>query len=1363
MSRSVEKLGSLVFSVLMVTSMFVGVVALGGTAAAQAGNVGNVGPISFVDATPNSVGTEDTVENQQLRFAVNTSEDGDADTAFVEFNESDIVVGSLSPNTALTNDSDGVIEESIQVVDGPDNDGNDDTLRFELGDAGPNATSFGVDTTVTYANNSGNLSVNVTYDDSSGERQNARFEPVAINDRTFDSTNGSEANVQEPAEDPLPRGSTDNTQSSPFAAGGSVEVANVSFGTPGKVRNVSADVSGGTQGDVDPEAVTALRVTLFDNNNTRLESERVPYQGGNTNATVDFGSNVSNVKTVVARVSLNENVDQIDDSDTIDALLTTQVNNSVFQYDTLTTQRSANRTGSLTGEVTDSSNNEIENATVTAVLQSGTYRQNVSTAPNGRYNFGPPSARTLPAASNSYEFRATKPGFTVDVGEESGIENNKTTTQDFLLDPLRVPVEIEVDPKRDSALVGQNNTFTVTVTDQNDERLEDVAVNATAEESDIEFLPTPDTSVDGDGDNSTAVTDQNGQAVFVVTSDTVVTSNIEFEAINDSGENPTTNATKSFVSSGEGSIQGSVINDATTDPVEDASVYAVLGDRYAANTKYDYNFTSEDDDTVFIRLVDNDTGQIIDNDEYDLRVARDTEDDVERLGEVTTNIRKVEQLNASNVTKGSGYAVIDATDNDRIAFNHTRLEPEEYYVQLSLDAGNASDQRVADGGSENFRNVTSRDPIATGSGDPEVYNATANLTLAATEERANATDNGSVRGANPVDSPGWINSYGENTGGTNEIGEYKLNRLPSDFQDGRAYVAIATKTGFDRDFADVYVNEDGELVGTENQSTVDFNLEPVPRRPDRVNITQVGTHPKTAPDPSLVNRFDEVNEEPGDSEFQATARDNQTYDIIRIDTADSEGNVGGEVIVELEEYDDARFANANDDNITGEFVTVIGGSVVDDVSSNEDQIIIDTSNDTTAFGASEGTAFLVYFPTPSTTETVRVNKTAQVRDDVTATDSSNATFVRTVIINETGSLSGIVTDNENQPLPSTTVYTEEFTVEGQQLTLEPNDSSALANADEPLDVLNATWVITGPTGRSIERKGYDLTEEAVDRRFSVETELNVNASNGLTEADGLPTVSLEPPAANLGLTLLTFSAPSASGQYTLPRVPADRSGTPVGATYETVRGVQISPANTDFDGAGDSIAEGVRPNRTQEASVVIPFAEPLGVDVSIVENETPQTAEQGEQIDVEVELQNNNVVTPVDRALSVELRGGTTARNGTGSVTLGPGETKDVTVSINVSDNRETGDQLLAVLTQVAGEIDQQAITIEEQTSSDLESQFDGANGGEVNGEIDFNEVVAVINAYNDDSDDRITEFGTVTDVIQAYNGDGQWPSSGSN
>jgi len=168
----------------------------------------------------------------------------------------------------------------------------------------------------------------------------------------------------------------------------------------------------------------------------------------------------------------------------------------------------------------------------------------------------------------------------------------------------------------------------------------------------------------------------------------------------------------------------------------------------------------------------------------------------------------------------------------------------------------------------------------------------------------------------------------------------------------------------------------------------------------------------------------------------------------------------------------------------------------------------------------------------------------------------------------------------------------------------------------------------------------------------------------------------------------------------------------------------------------------------------------VGVDVSIVD--APQTAERGEQIDVTVELQNNNVVTPVDRTLSIELRDGSTAQISSQSVTLAPGETRNVTLSAQVPSDRETGDQLLAALTVQAGEIDQQTITIEEETSSGVESQFDGANGGEVDSEVDFNEVVAVINAYNDDSDDRVTEFGTVRDVIQAYNGDGEWPSSGS-
>ena len=251
-------------------------------------------------------------------------------------------------------------------------------------------------------------------------------------------------------------------------------------------------------------------------------------------------------------------------------------------------------------------------------------------------------------------------------------------------------------------------------------------------------------------------------------------------------------------------------------------------------------------------------------------------------------------------------------------------------------------------------------------------------------------------------------------------------------------------------------------------------------------------------------------------------------------------------------------------------------------------------------------------------------------------------------------------------------------------------------------------------------------------------------------------MSLQAPAKRNGLTLLTFSSSTASGQYTLPRVPADRTGTPTGATYETVRAAQISDRGEAPDGSGDSIAEGVQPNRTQEANVVIPFAEPLGVDLTIVN--APAAVEQGETFDTVVELENRNVVTPVGRDLTVELRENDTVRVGSTSVTVPEGETRNVTVSSAVPADRTTGEQTLAALTAVAGESARQAITVEAPSSTDLQSRFDRSEAG-TEGEIEFAELTAVIEAFNGGDPD--VTFDDVSAVIAAFNGDGQWASVG--
>jgi len=151
---------------------------------------------------------------------------------------------------------------------------------------------------------------------------------------------------------------------------------------------------------------------------------------------------------------------------------------------------------------------------------------------------------------------------------------------------------------------------------------------------------------------------------------------------------------------------------------------------------------------------------------------------------------------------------------------------------------------------------------------PVVWEPAENLTLDATAERVNAT------GANPVDSPGFVNTYGVDTGGTTENGNYVLSEVPTDFQSGVGYVAIATKAGFSADYADVNITEDGQLEFTEQQGSNDFYLEPVPVQPDTVNITQVGTHPPLsetggAPDTSQITEFSDQS----DPTYQRVSRE----------------------------------------------------------------------------------------------------------------------------------------------------------------------------------------------------------------------------------------------------------------------------------------------------------------------------------------------------------------------------------------------------------------------------------------------------------------------------------------------------------
>jgi hypothetical protein len=126
--------------------------------------------VAVVDGTasPDEVSPGDTVNNQQVHVVVdNVSADGDTDRYYVEF-PNDLADG-LSPNSAEANDT--AITSSIQVVDGYDDDGVDDTLTF--------ATS---------ASGGGSIPLNLTID--TGVDYPDKEDRHEIDFRAVDSSNG---------------------------------------------------------------------------------------------------------------------------------------------------------------------------------------------------------------------------------------------------------------------------------------------------------------------------------------------------------------------------------------------------------------------------------------------------------------------------------------------------------------------------------------------------------------------------------------------------------------------------------------------------------------------------------------------------------------------------------------------------------------------------------------------------------------------------------------------------------------------------------------------------------------------------------------------------------------------------------------------------------------------------------------------------------------------------------------------------------------------------------------------------------------------------------------------------------------------
>jgi hypothetical protein len=589
------------------------------------------------------------------------------------------------------------------------------------------------------------------------------------------------------------------------------------------------------------------------------------------------------------------------------------------------------------------------------------------------------------------------------------------------------------------------------------------------------------------------------------------------------------------------------------------------------------------------------------------------------------------------------------------------LEPGDYYLQVSDSQADAA-REPSTTATTPFTNVTQTE------GPDPIFTTPNNITAAATSERA------ANSGANPVTI-----SDGD--------GDFILNNL----QDGSYYV-IAERVGYDRDYLGG-LNEvpigPGPGVGYDYDKDNDLYrislpliLEQRDIEPNTVDITQTGVHPPLvetggAPDPDQITPFNDTS----DDTFQQVPRDG-SVDVIDISASatnfqSEDVPVDTNVVVELNESFDGQFLD-----------TVLSGEVVSNDQENA-TITVSTGSD------GEATVLL---ETEQNDTTLSAQKTATLETDSTVTDSSNVTFVGTVVY-ETGSLSGIVTNENNEPLPNSVVYVEEFEDDaGNEYSIEP-----VATPFEPVDrqdALDTEFVVTDEsTGESRTVTGNQLRSLEIDQLF---TRVSVqNASS---------------------VTLLTF--PSDGAQYTLPRVPA----TDDGVTYTRVAGVQFE---TGVSGVGDSTA--VRIGFTQEANIVIVGAQPAAsFDVS---NLDPQdvTVTQGDNITITATVENTGDLTDT-QTVEFRVNGSEVANQ---SVELAGGASTTVTFENVSTAGLASGDYTHGVFTEDSNQ------------TATLTVEADSGNGNDDgNGNGSFQDVLVTIEDFNNGE----ASFGEVLEAIAEFN-----------
>lgn len=780
------------------------------------------------------------------------------------------------------------------------------------------------------------------------------------------------------------------------------------------------------------------------------------------------------------------------------------------------------------------------------------------------------------------------------------VEQGATERIDIRLERLVVPDELDVAQDADSAFAdGEDEiTFTVDVTGDDGEPFEGAEVEIThdGEDGSIFFDGTPQ-------DSFTGVTDEDGEFEVAVASNTV--QSVEFTFV-EQEEGLTEFATKNFVLDGEGTISGEVLSKADDErSIQDAQVHTFPKEDFTANS---IGVPVPDaGETQFYRVVDTETGEILDA-SNDYRVDNDGQTDALNL--ITT----ITQLNTTDAAVGSGFAVeADAAAGPVFV---TPLEPGEYVIEVSDTAPLASDDRLsdADNPSEDFA------PLVTEAEAPN------NLTFEAAQEFS--------------DGPGDQITFDT----TESEGQFILQNLFTDFQSGVDYTVVATAPGFDTQFTDPVVTEDGLFFEGQPLEQLDFELDPVPITPDDVEIENVGLE-----EDGEIEEFDNKTDE-----FAQEIPRDGSVDVINVTTTGEGALVN--TTVELTVPDDAGQSLDTDAsvNFTGEFVDVVGGEFVED--EGEQTAVIHTGDETDELDVGEAQVFLQTDEAPVDLD--RVDQTdqsgdfeppsnetgifAQLEADRSATDFTEKRFVGVVEF-QAGSVSGLVTNEDDEPIPQSLVFVEEFEF--------ADEAGSNAFEIEPVD----------------DVEDIADTGDAGELEFEI-TDVDENESAIVTGAELEDYDFADFPRIDIGEdvqggTFDLFVFPGDDARYTLGQVPAVEQG----IDYQ-VSGIQFETGDI---GTGASSAS-VEPGLTTEANIVIVGVDPLNpatFDITGVEPGQDLEASPGDELEIEVDVENSG---DFDDEQDVEfVLDGDVVDDVTETLALDAGEEGSVTLDVVVPDVEE--------------------------------------------------------------------------------------------